>query len=93
MLQVGVSELRNANRLITELFKASGAKLEVVLNRFTSRALSIDEASITKALTMPAAWKVPGDYPAARNAQNTATPLALEDSPISRVIQQMSRAA
>jgi pilus assembly protein CpaE len=92
VLQVGVSELRNANRLISELLKASGAKVEVVLNRFTGRTLAIDEASITKALTVPVAWKVPGDYTAARNAQNTATPLAMEDSPISRVIKQMTKA-
>ena len=44
---------------------------------------------------MPAAWKVPGDFAAVRSAQNTATPLALEDTPISRVIfkRQMARAA
>jgi len=92
VLQVGISELRNANRLISEVFKANGVQLEVVLNRFASRALSIDESSINKALTMPAAWKVPGDFAAVRSAQNTATPLALEDSPISRVIKQMARA-
>jgi pilus assembly protein CpaE len=93
VLQVSISELRNANRLISELFKSSSVKLEVVLNRFTPRALSIDEESITKALTMAPTWKIPGDYPAARSAQNTATPLALEDSPISRVIRQMTKSA
>jgi pilus assembly protein CpaE len=93
VLQIGVSELRNANRLIAEFLKASGAKIEVVLNRFAARSLSIDEASIEKALTMPVAWKVPGDYPAARNAQNTASPLVLDDSPIARVIKQMTKAA
>jgi pilus assembly protein CpaE len=93
VLQVGVSELRNANRLIEEYFKPNGVKVEVVLNRFAARTLTIDEASITKALTVPIAWKVPGDFPAARNAQNTATPLALEDSPISRAIKQMTKAA
>jgi pilus assembly protein CpaE len=93
VLQVGISELRNANRLITEVFKANGVQLEVVLNRFASRALSIDESSITKALTKPAAWKVPGDFAAVRSAQNTATPMVLEDTPISRVIKQMARAA
>jgi len=93
VLQVGISELRNANRLISDLFRSSGAKLEIVLNRFTPRALSIDEASITKALTMPATWKIPCDYPTARSAKNTATPLALEDSPISRAILQMARSA
>jgi pilus assembly protein CpaE len=93
VLQVGVSELRNANRLIEEYFKTNGVKVEVVLNRFAARTLTIDEASITKALTVPIAWKIPGDYPAAQNAQNTATPLVLENSPISRAIKQMSQAA
>lgn len=93
VLQVSISELRNANRLISDLFRTSNVKVEVVLNRFTPRALSIDEASITKALTMPPTWRVPGDYPAARTAQNTATPIVLEDSPISRVIRQMTKAA
>jgi pilus assembly protein CpaE len=90
VLQVGISELRNANRLITEVFR--GVKLEIVLNRFASRALSIDESSINKALTIPATWKVPGDFAAVRAAQNSATPLVLEDGPVSRVIKQMARA-
>jgi pilus assembly protein CpaE len=90
--QIGITELRNSNRLISE-FVASGTKLEIVLNRYTPRTLGIDEESITKALTIPAQWKIPSDYPAARNAQNTATPLALDDSPISRVIKQMTRTA
>jgi pilus assembly protein CpaE len=93
VLQVGVSELRNANRLISEYFRTSGVKVEVVLNRYTGRTLAIDEARIAKALTMPIAWKVPGDYPAAQNAQNSATPLVMEDAPISRVIKQMTKTA
>ena len=91
--QVSISELRNSNRLISEFFTLRQPKLEIVLNRFTPRTLSIDEENITKALTMPPNWKIPNDYPAARRAQNTATPLALEDSPIARVIRQMARAA
>jgi pilus assembly protein CpaE len=91
--QVGIAELRNANRLITEYFKGHSRKLQVVLNRFTPRTLSIDEESINRALTKPAEWKIPGDYPAARKAQDKATPLALEDSPISRVVKQMARKA
>ena len=90
--QVSISELRNSNRLISEFF-TSGRKLEVVLNRFTPRSLSIDEENITKALTKPVDWKIPNDYPAVRRAQDTATPLALADSPISRVIRQMARTA
>jgi pilus assembly protein CpaE len=92
VLQVSITELRNANRLISEVFKSAGPKLEVVLNRFTPRTLGIDEASITKALTVSPAWRIPGDYPAARSAQNTASPLVFAESPISRVINQMSRA-
>jgi pilus assembly protein CpaE len=93
VLQVSISELRNANRLITDLFRTSNAKVEVVLNRFTPRALSIDEASITKALTMQPAWKIASDYPAARTAQNTASPLVMQDSSVARVIRQMARSA
>ena len=89
--QVSVSDLHNCNRLITEFFRPSSSKLEVVLNRFAPRSLGFDEESITKALTMPARWKVPNDYPAVRLAQNTGTPLVLKDSPVSRVIRQMVR--
>ena len=91
VVQVSVSELRNSNRLITDLFKVTGVGLEIVLNRFAPRALGIDEASITKALTMPAKWKIPSDYASTASAQNTATPLVLKDSPISKVIRQMTR--
>ncbi len=93
VLQVSVAELRNANRLIADVLRPSGAKIEVVLNRYSSRTLTIDEASITRALTMSPTWKVPGDYPAARDAQNTATPLVLEVSAISRVIRELSKSA
>lgn len=92
--QVSISGLRNSNRIIAEFFSSPGGpQLEVVLNRFLPRSLGIDEENITKALTRPAQWKVPSDYIAARRAQNTATPLALEDSPISQVIRQMARTA
>jgi pilus assembly protein CpaE len=90
--QVSIPELRNANRLISEFFN-SGRALEVVVNRFTQRSLSLDEEQIQKALTKTISWKIPNDYQAARRAQDTATPLALDDSPISRVIKQMARAA
>ncbi len=91
--EVSISGLRNANRLITEFFTASGFKPEIVLNRFTQRTLGIDEKDIAKALTMAPQWKIPSDYRAVSRAQNTAHPLVLEDSPISRVIRQMARAA
>lgn len=91
--QVSVTELRNANRIASQFFAANFPKLEIVLNRFTPRSLGIDEENITKALTKPARWKIPSDYAEARKAQNTATPLVLEDSSISRTIREMAKAA
>ena len=91
--QVSISGLRNSNRVISEFFSSGGPQLEIVLNRFLPRSLGIDEENITKALTRPVNWKIPSDYLAARRAQNTATPLAMEESPISQVIRQMARTA
>jgi pilus assembly protein CpaE len=92
--QVGVPDLRNANRLIARYFSGANAKkLEVVLNRFHARNTEIDDASITKALTHPPKWKVPNDYSAARKAQNSGVPIATEDSPISRALREMAWAA
>ncbi|MGD0682711.1 MAG: AAA family ATPase [Terracidiphilus sp.] len=91
--QVGVTELRNSNRLITQFFAARGRKLQIVLNRYTPHALLFDEQQITKALTRPALWKIPDDYATARRTRSTATPIALEDTPISNVIRQMARTA
>ncbi len=91
--QVSIPELRNSNRLITDFFGTNSTKLEIILNRYSPRSLGIDEEHITKALTRPAQWKIPGDFPAARKAQNTASPIVLEDSPISRVLRQMARTA
>src|ERR1700722_16747774 len=75
--QVSISELRNSNRMISEFFTLPLPKLEIVLNRFTPNSIGIDEENITKALTMPATWRIPSDYNTVQRAQNTATPLAL----------------
>ena len=91
--QVGISEMRNANRKIVQLFSNRINTLQIVLNRYAPRALGFDEDHITKALTRPALWKIPDDYAAARRTQNTAVPLALEDSPVSRAIRHMARTA
>jgi pilus assembly protein CpaE len=91
--QVGVTELRNANRMITQYFSARGQKLQVVLNRYTPHALLFDEKQITKALTRPALWKIPDDFATAQRTASTATPVVLRDSPIARAIRQMARTA
>ena len=90
--QAGIPELRNSNRLINQFFSAGGPKLEIVLNRYESHALDLAEEHITKALTRPVQWKIPNDHAAIRKMQINATPLALGDSPISRMIKQMSQA-
>ena len=91
VIQAGIAGLRNSNRLISQYFSAEVPRLEIVLNRYEPRSLGVAEDQITKALTRPAQWKIPNDYNAVRRMQHTAVPLALEDSPISRLIHQMAR--
>ena len=93
VLQVSLPELRNANRIVSEYFQSGTPQLEIVLNRFNPRAVEIDEEAITKALTMPAKWRVPSDYVAVRKAQNLASPIVLESSPISQAIRQIAGGA
>jgi Flp pilus assembly CpaE family ATPase len=93
VIQAGIAGLRNANRLITQFFSTGIPKLEIVLNRYEHRAMGVPEDQITKALTRPAQWKIPNDYNAVQRMQTTAVPLALEDSPISRLIREMARTA
>ena len=91
--QVGVSELRNSNRMIGQFFTSRGPRLQIVVNRYTPQNLLFEEKQIEKALTRSIDWKIPDDYLTARRTQNTATPLAMSDSPISRAIRRMARKA
>jgi pilus assembly protein CpaE len=91
--QASIPELRNSNRLISQFFGGSVPKLEIVINRFESRALGVSEEHITKALTRPAQWKIPNDYSSVRNMQINAAPLVFADSAIARQIRQMVNAA
>jgi pilus assembly protein CpaE len=89
--QIGIPELRNSNRLISQLSTAGSPKLEVVINRYDPRNAEIDEEHVAKALTRPAQWKIPNNYAAVRRMQNTATAITEEDSPIARAIWEMTR--
>jgi pilus assembly protein CpaE len=91
--QVGISELRNSNRLINRYFSLRLRSLQVVLNRYTPKALLFDDTQVAKALTRPANWKIPDDWATARRTENTGTPIALDNSPITVAIRQMARAA
>jgi pilus assembly protein CpaE len=88
---VGVAELRNSNRLITGCLQAYSSKLEIVLNRYTAEMLGIDNEAIENALTRPAQWKIPNDYPAVRQMHISAEPL--RESNIQRAIKKMAASA
>jgi pilus assembly protein CpaE len=91
--QVGISEMRNANRMISKFFITRDESLQIVLNRYKTNDLLFDEAQITKALTRPAHWKVPDDYASARRKRETAAPMVMGDSAISETIRLMARTA
>jgi pilus assembly protein CpaE len=91
--QIGVSELRNANRLISQFFATRGRKLQIVINRYLPQSMLFDEEHIRKALTREAQWKIPNDSVSARRTRNTSTVLMQEDSPISDAIRKMARKA
>jgi pilus assembly protein CpaE len=93
VMQTGVPELRNANRLVGQFPKDGNPKLQIVINRYTNSFRGIDENTISTALTRPPDWKIPNDYVTAFRTQSAATPLALENSPISTTLRQMARSA
>lgn len=91
--QVGISELLNANRMVSKFFFTRDQTLQIVLNRYKPSDLLFDEKKITEALTRPAQWKVPDDYAVARRTRETATPMVLIDSAIARAIREMAKTA
>ncbi|MFZ2022891.1 MAG: hypothetical protein WAV06_14185, partial [Terracidiphilus sp.] len=91
--QVGITEMRNTNRMVLKYFTRRDDNLQIVLNRYKPSDLVFDESQVTRALTRPADWKIPDDYAAARRTRNTPTPLALADSAISDVLREMAQAA
>jgi pilus assembly protein CpaE len=89
--EVSIPALRNARRLMSFIAgRDRSPRMEVVLNRFNAREIEIDENSATKALGRPVDWKIPNDFLSVRTAENTGVPLAMKDSPISRVMHKMA---
>jgi pilus assembly protein CpaE len=91
--QVGIPELRNANRLIAQFSAENSPKLEVVVNRYQPRFLGLSDEDLNKALTRPIQWKVPNDFKAVSTMQSTGTPFVTQDSPIAAVLRKMAEAA
>lgn len=90
--QIGIPELRNSNRLIAKLSVAGSPKFSIVINRYDPHSQEIGEEDIHRALIRPVEWKIPNNYAAVRQMQNTAVPLMEEDTEIARAIRQMTRA-
>ncbi len=91
--QVGISEMRTANRMILKYFAKRDENLQIVVNRYKSSDALFDEAQVVKALTRQANWKIPDDYAAARRTRETATPMVMVDSTISQTIRTMAKSA
>ena len=91
--QVGISEMLNANRMVSKFFFTRDETLQIVLNRYKPSDLLFDERKITEALTRPPQWKVPDDYAAARRTRETSSPMVLVDSAIARAIREMAKSA
>ena len=91
--ELSFPSLRNAHRLIGYLSATdSSRRLEVILNRFNSRNGDIDEANAIKAMARPINWRIPNASAAARAAQDSGVPLAMENSPITRALGEMAKA-
>jgi pilus assembly protein CpaE len=90
--QVGISEMRNANRLVTQFFPHS-PNLQIVLNRHSSHALGFSDDHVAKVLTRRAHWKIPDEDTSGMRSRHAISDLALEQSAISMPIRQMARAA
>src|SRR6185503_3605129 len=89
--EVSIPALRNARRLLSYMAaRERNPHVEVVLNRFNIRDVQIDENSTTKVLGRPVDWKIPNDFVSVRTAENTGVPLAMKDSPISRIVNKMA---
>jgi Flp pilus assembly CpaE family ATPase len=91
VIQTGISELRNSNRLISQFFTDGSRNLEIVINRFDSHFHeTVNEDVIAKALGKPVRWKLPNDQDAARALQSGET--GLTETHISRISLEMASA-
>ena len=89
--EASVPALRCARRMLSFIAgRERSPQVEVVLNRFNAREVEINEASAMKALAHAVDWKIPNDFMSVRTAENTGLPLALKDSPISRMMNKMA---
>ena len=84
--------IQKYQQIIADNPKSSAAYAGLTRVYLKQENVRLADETITKALTRPATWKVPNDYASVRQMQNTATPLALGDTPIARLVKQMATA-
>jgi len=89
--QVDVTELRNANRIITRFFSDCGSRLQIVLNRHTDAASGIKQSDITAALTKEPDWKIPNDPHTVQRMKLNADPMSSDKTNLGRVIRSMAK--
>jgi len=90
--QVSIPDLRNANRILSQIPSGGRARnVQVVLNR-DSVISTFDNEQVAKALTQAVRWRVPNDFKAVRDMQASGVPLVMKDSAVAQAIRQMARA-
>ena len=88
--QAGISDLRNAQRLMSRYFTNDSQRLEIVINRFEPGASRMTEEQMSSALGRPVRWRVPSDQDAIQSLQSAFTPMSETDSQFSRSILEMA---
>jgi Flp pilus assembly CpaE family ATPase len=88
--QASISDLRNAERLMSRYFAGNGQKLEIVINRLEAGAGRMSEEQMASALGKPVRWRVPSDNSATHNLQSAQAPMSDTDSQFSRAILEMA---
>jgi Flp pilus assembly CpaE family ATPase len=88
--QSGISDLRNAERLMARYFSDENRRLEIVINRFVGGAGRVTEEQMESALGRPVRWKVPSDYDAIQSLQNSQASSPDTDSVFSRSMMEMA---
>jgi MinD-like ATPase involved in chromosome partitioning or flagellar assembly len=87
--QPSISDLRNAQRLMSRYFNEEGRRLEIVVNRLEAGA-RVTEEQMASTLGKPVRWKVPSDHDAVHNLQSAPASASDRDSVFSRSMLEMA---
>ena len=88
--QASISDLRNAERLMSRYFNEDGQRLEIIINRFEPNSTRVTQEQMTSALGRPVRWTVPADHDAFHLFQNSGKPISAGDSQFSRSILELA---